>query len=86
MQPPWPTKSEVSAAFPNMSEGQAGALGNVVRDLRNWQSNPASGWFGESINPDQIVARIRELARKYHLDPEYMMLATYPAMKRAGAQ
>ena len=86
IKPPYPNKEAVNNWWASASEGQKNAMGQTVKALREWQQNPASGWFGESINPDVIIGHVRELGQQYGLDPEFLKYATYPAMKRIDRQ
>ena len=72
-----PSKADVHAAYADMTPGQKTAFNKTVKMLHDYEDNLANSFFGESINPDNLVGLLRGYARDNGLQPEFMHLALY---------
>ena len=62
---PW-TKPQLESWESSASNGEKKNLDLAYLEYKAWRTNPNQSWFGVSINPDRLKAKLVEVANKYH--------------------
>ena len=71
-------KHEVAEYYETLTPGQKKDFNQAVKEFHDWQNNPDQGWFGVSITPARIKAKIQEISEKYNTSPGAMSYNAYP--------